>query len=193
MTAQIKDVFCFDGNEYSIPAISNEPLLDPSLLGINPRWASTACYRGYQAVFALAAGRLVLQNLHTNLPAEKDSSFVGVGPPINGVHPTGKSREFDLFDAHYNDVNVYLKYCGGLLLGGDVINQAYEVYGGNPAWNYNVVLELVFENGRLLVQHNRSEAMSDYRKLIAQKGSHKYFRKKMRKFITTAFDCLYQL
>jgi hypothetical protein len=54
MTAQINDKFLYRNREYAVAGISEGDVFDPALLGLEPAGTSTACWRGYQAIFALA-------------------------------------------------------------------------------------------------------------------------------------------
>src|SRR6478672_2117870 len=67
VTAQINDTFRFRGHEYAVAGISEGELFDPSVLDLKPTGTCTACWRGYQAVFALLDSRLVLDTLHVTL------------------------------------------------------------------------------------------------------------------------------
>jgi hypothetical protein len=67
MTAQINDKLRYCNAEYSLAGISEGELFDISFFDLKPAMASTACWRGYQAVFAVVQSRLVLDTLHVNL------------------------------------------------------------------------------------------------------------------------------
>ena len=58
MTAQINDVFRYRNREYAVAGISEGELFDPTLLCLEPAGTSTACWRGYQAIFACLAHSL---------------------------------------------------------------------------------------------------------------------------------------
>ena len=64
MTAQMNDLFRYQGTEFALAGISEGELFEPGLLDLNPCATSTACWRGYQAIFALSDLRLVLDLLH---------------------------------------------------------------------------------------------------------------------------------
>ena len=51
MTAQINDVFKFNGEEYYVVGIDGPELFDPVKEGFNPKVASTACWRGFYLTF----------------------------------------------------------------------------------------------------------------------------------------------
>jgi hypothetical protein len=116
MTAQIDDKFRYNGSDFSVSGISAGELFEPKLLDLKPAGISTACYRGYQATFAVVQSRLVLDTLHLNLFNQGEDCDRQEGPIINGVRPTGPSDEDDLFNNHYSGLNYHLEYNGGLLL-----------------------------------------------------------------------------
>jgi hypothetical protein len=57
MTAQMPDLFRFQGEDYDLAGISAGGLFSPSQFGLEPKGTCTACWRGSQAVFALAGTR----------------------------------------------------------------------------------------------------------------------------------------
>src|SRR5262245_18320683 len=116
MTAQINDTFRYRQREYAVAGISEGELFDPSLLDLKPTGTCTACWRGYQAVFAVADTRLVLDALHVCLVKPGQGYQPEEGPSINGVKPAGPQGEHDLFNNHYEGLEYHLEYSGGLLL-----------------------------------------------------------------------------
>ena len=59
--------FRYGNAEYSLAGISEGELFEISLLDIEPTATCTACWPGYQAVFAVVQSRLLLETLHVNL------------------------------------------------------------------------------------------------------------------------------
>lgn len=198
MTAQIDDKFHLDGVDYSLAGISEGELFDPSLLGIRPVGTCTACWRGYQAIFGILEGRLVLKTLHAELILETEPYSAIVGPPINGVAPTGPEREHDWFNNHYTDINYHLEYTGGLLLADGFIRELYVHMGFHPAWKYKTVRELVFDNGRLTANGDRSERVAELRRSIlasrdAGDSRETPSREDIARFVEAAFDRSYHM
>ena len=117
MTAQISDTFRHNGIEFSVSGISEGELFKPSILDLNPAGTCTACWRGYQATFAVSRSHLVLNTLHVNLlVADGDRYQRQEGPTINGISPTGSRGEYDWFNNNYVGLEYHLEYSGGLLL-----------------------------------------------------------------------------
>ncbi len=63
MTAQVGDRLDNDGRLFSV--LTRLPIpLSFSEHGLHPRMASTACYRGYFCHYAIAEGRVYLEDLY---------------------------------------------------------------------------------------------------------------------------------
>ena len=198
MTAPINDMFRYRAKEYSIAGISEGELFDIAVLDLSPSMASTACWRGYQAVFAVVQSRLVLETLHVNLfrPGEGQHPYQHeVGPTINGVAPSSSRKEFDFFNNHYEGLNYHLEYSGGLLLADGFIRSLYVHMGFHPAWKYKTVIELIFEGGVLRDEFDRSERMAEVRELVLRKkapSNEMPSDEEIKQFVERAFDRSYR-
>ncbi|KPL12677.1 hypothetical protein AMJ74_06400 [candidate division WOR_3 bacterium SM1_77] len=171
MTAQIDDIFRYNDTDYSVVGISEGELFEPSALDLRPVGTCTACWRGYQAIFAVSDSRLTLDTLHVSLLTEDEEMERQEGPTINGVTPTGPQGEYDWFDNHYVGLGYHLEYTGGLLLADGFIDDLYEHMGFHPAWKYTRVVELVFSNGILQKEFDRSDRMAEVRQKILDSRS----------------------
>jgi hypothetical protein len=200
MTAQINDTFRYRNKEYSVAGISEGELFDVSVLGLNPSMASTACWRGYQAVFAVVQSRLVLDTLHVNLlrPGEGKNRYEReVGPIINGVTPLPPQKEGVFFNNHYEGLSYYLEYSGGVLLADGFIQSLYVHMGFHPAWKYETVIELVFDAEILKEEFDRSERMAEIREMVSRsrkKGASSEMpsEEEIKLFVERAFDRSYR-
>lgn len=172
MTAQIEDKFIYHDKEYKLVGISGGKLFEPSEFDIEPEGVSTDCYRGYLAYFAVSEGRLTLDNLHVNLfkGDKEDGAFSRneyvdkEGPEINGVKPLEQSEDKSYrFNNIYQDLNYQIDYSGGLLIADKFIQDLYVHMGFQPAWKYEKVIELTFENGILQEEVDQSEKMAKAR------------------------------
>ncbi len=95
------------------------------------------------------------------------------GPIINGIRPTGPSEKFDWFNNHYSGLNYHLEYDGGLLLADGFIDDLYVHMGFHPAWKYETVIELIFANGVLQHEFDRSKRMAEVRqKILDSRGEN---------------------
>ncbi len=196
MTAQINDTFRYRKKEYSVAGISEGEIFDISVLDLKPSMASTACWRGYQAVFAVVQARLVLDALHVNLlrpEREKNQYEREIGPVINGITPSPPQEDFDFFNNHYDGLNYHLEYSGGLLLADGFIRSLYVHMGFHPAWKYETVIELVFDAGILKEEFDRSEQMAEIREMIGKSreketSSERPSDEEIKQFVGRAFD-----
>jgi hypothetical protein len=200
MTAQINDTFRYRDSEYSVAGISEGELFDFSVLDLKPSMASTACWRGYQAVFAVVQSRLVLDTLHVNLLRPSEGKNWGereVGPVINGVTPSPPRKKFDFFNNHYEGLNYHLEYTGGVLIADGFIRSLYVHMGFHPAWKYQTVIELVFDAGILKEEFDRSERMAEIREMVSggrkkEASSEMPSHEEIKQFVERAFDRTYR-
>lgn len=183
MTAQIHDVFVYQGFDYAVVGIKGGVLFEPQAIGLNPTPASTACWRGYVCRYALQSECLVLDrlDLHLDDPAS--------APPINGRSPE-VAAEPQMFNTSYQDIALRLEYSGGVLVGRDFIHKLYVHMGFHPAWKYKTVHELMFEEGKLVSQADISKEMAAHR--ASAEGPPQDPRKQPRKdilsWIRSTFD-----
>lgn len=198
MTAQINDTFRYKKREFSIAGISEGELFDPSLLELKPMGTCTACWRGYQAIFALSNSRLVLDVLHVNLLKPGEGFERDEGPPINGVKPIESQGEHDWFNNHYEGLQYHLEYTGGLLLADGFIDELYVHMGFHPAWKYEHVVELVFDAGIIKHEFDRSEQMAEIRqRFLESRGENDSgqipTQDEIAQFVERAFDRRYRM
>lgn len=195
MTAQIEDLFRYQGIKYSVSGTSEgelDELFDPSLLALTPVGVWSDCWRGFQAVFAIVDFRLVLDTLHVNLFAGDEDNGPQKGLPINSVSPAGPSGEYDCFNNHYVGIGYHLEYTGGLLLADGFIQDLYVHMGFHPAWKYTNVVELVFETGVLQNEFDRSERMAEIRQLLLDSGRSPT-NTEILEFVKRSFDRTYRM
>lgn len=198
MTSQINDMFRYRKCEYALAGISEGEFFDPSLLDLKPSGTCSACWRGYQAVFALSGSRLVLDALHVNLLKPGEGYKREEGPLINGVKPGEPRGEYDWFNNHYEGLEYNLEYTGGLLLAAGFIKELYVHMGFHPAWKYERVVELVFDAGILKQEFDRSAQMAELRQRFleprGENDSHQMPTEgEIARFVERAFDRSYRM
>lgn len=201
MTAQINDTFRHRKKTYSVAGISEGELFDISVLDLKPAMASTACWRGYQAVFAVARSRLVLDTLHVNLIRAGEGERRRErepGPVINGVEPSPARRKYDFFNNHYKRLDYHLEYTGGVLLADGFIQNLYVHMGFHPAWKYETVIELIFDAGILKQEYDRSDRMAEVREMFIRSRDESPSegmptKDEIRTFVGRAFDRRYRM
>ncbi len=170
MTAQIDDIFIYQANPYAIAGISNpDALFDPKTVGLHPMSHSTACWRGYQCIYGIEDGRLVLLEFSVN------TSEIIHAPPRSGLTTRFKYVEppkigecvpqkyGGRFEYEYENFNFEIDYSGGILLATGFIEELYEHMGFAPAWKYEEVHELIFEHGLLVSNADVSDKVAELR------------------------------
>src|SRR5262249_28985845 len=146
------DQVLFEGNSFAVTAVDGTGLFDPTAHGLEPRPASTACYRGDVCRYAVVERRLVLQELELAPQAEP--------PRLGGVEP----RDDGHWGSRYQGLGISVAFTGRLLIGnGDVDDLPYLNMGFWPAWMYSEVHELTFQAGALLVAADRSAELAAVR------------------------------
>jgi hypothetical protein len=184
-----------------VAGISEGELFEPSLLNLNPAGTCSACWRGYQAVFAVLESRLVLDTLHVNLinRVEGKPGYARVeGPVINGIVPDPPTKGLDFFNNHYVGLKYHLEYSGGLLLADGFIESLYVHMGFHPAWKYETVIEMVFDAGLLKHAFDRSERMAEIRQMIKESqrkesSTDMPSQAEIKRFVKAAFDRSYRM
>ena len=189
MTAQFNDIFRYQKKEFNVAGISAGELFQPSIFGLHPIPASTACWRGYVAVYAVSDSHLVLDELSVNLQEQ-------LGPAIHGVMPEEPTGRFRLFNNLYRNLNYRFNYTGGLLIADEFIRELYVHMGFHPAWKYKTVFELIFADGRLTGEFDRSEKMAELRQMIQEsdrqdKPPKMPSEKEISDFVERSFDRTY--
>jgi hypothetical protein len=176
MTAQIPDTADYQGTRYALAGVSGRGLFDPAKHGIAVGVLSTACWRGYLCEYAVEHGELLLTALELG----------GAKPPAELF---GAQAQLG-YSARYWPIRVRQPFTGGLLFGDGFIRQLYVHMGYHPAWKYETVLELTFDDGRLESVRDRSEAMAARR--AAQGSLRPTDVRDLSAWIETTFDHSYE-
>lgn len=165
MTAQVGDRFIYKGDDYSIVAISEPIRFNPLDYGIKPVACCTACWNGYWCDYHISAEGIILENLYINA---KDDYY----PEINNVSPQIEGKKsFEYMGHHlYRNLNIFMEYTGKILIGKGFINKYYIHMGYQRAWAYEVLEELVFDNGKLVRTVDHSEMAKKLRKELENKA-----------------------
>jgi len=194
MTAQVQDEVTYAGEEHALVGIKGSGLFDPREAGIRCEMMSTACWRGYVAHYAVEDGELRLASLRMQLFGwgnKREPAHPGKqeAVPVLGVPPT----EVTYGHARYERIGVRVPFTGGLLVGRDFVRELYVHMGFHPAWKYRVVHELAFEDGRLVKEADRTEAMAEIRARLAARPREPGTRddKEILRWIEQCFDRSY--
>lgn len=191
MTAQISDDFIYKQRQWNIAGISEGHLFDPAVFKLKLKVASTACWRGFQAVYSVVDRRLIVTKLTVSLVHPQKP------PVLNGV--TGEKSDIDFVgNTKYESLNYPLEYTGGVLIASGFIQEMYVHMGYHPAWKYRDVHELVFKLGELIYEADRSAAVAEMREkiLASEKERKRYFapeRVDVNDFVARSFNQRYKL
>ena len=172
MTAQIHDSVFYDGADYSLVGVGGAGLFDPAEHGLAVRMIHTACWRGYICGYTVDEEELFLTSLQVGMDDPPAKLF---GARVQ----TGSGTV-------YAPIREPVQFTGGLLLGAGFLRELYVHMGFHPAWKYERVVELLFDNGELTAAHDRSAAMAQRRS--AQGSLQPTDPKDTKDWIETAFD-----
>lgn len=162
MTAQISDSFICGDREYSVIAMSLPLDFSPRRYGLSPFSACTACLKGYWCSYNISESGIVLDKLFIHT---LDNKY----PEINGVTPSGED-ETCLGHRFYKNLDLKINYTGKILIGDEFIQEYYIHMDTQCAWAYKVLIELVFENGKLTEKNDKSHLAAELREMLRKKA-----------------------
>lgn len=167
MTAQIGDQYKFKNSEYTIVARSAAMDFHPSKYGIMPEAACTACWSGFWCVYNVTDDGIFLEDLYVN---SKDDYY----PQIEGVLPEQQNgnETFTYMGHHrYAGLNIRIPYTGKILVGDKFMHEYYIHMGYQRPWAYKKLIELVFEEGKLIETNDQSHIAAKLRKKMRSEDS----------------------
>jgi hypothetical protein len=206
MTAQADDSVFYQGTHFSLAGINGSGLFDPADHGIKAESGCTACYRGYICGYEVAEGMLFLSNLSIGLEQKEGEGL----PKILGKtphQPTYSAKKWNpetrtleevtepTWFVEVTDLHHPVPFNGGLLIGNDFVRSLYVHMGFHPAYTYRKVHELLFEDGRLVKEADRSLEMAEYRAAIestAQEPADLEDQERLRQWIEQRFSRHYK-
>ncbi|MBA4312044.1 MAG: hypothetical protein C0417_05390 [Chlorobiaceae bacterium] len=151
MTAQMADRFLCNNDQYSLIGIKGGGLCTPKSFGMESEMMSTACYRGFHALYELTEKELILREFTLNEP---NNNYV----PIGDVKPI-----ITEYYGTYEKLNVIVDFTGKIRLAKDFLREFYIHMGYQKASAYETIYDITIEHGRVLVINNRSEEMKQKR------------------------------
>lgn len=165
MTAQIGDRYKFKNRDHTIVARSATKVFHPSEYGIMPEAACTACWNGFWCVYSVTDDGIFLEDLYVN---SKDDHY----PPIEGVLPEQQNGNASYMGHHrYAGLNIRLPYTGRILLSDGSVYVDYIHMGNHHPWAYKELVELVFEEGKLIETNDQSHIAAKIREKIRSDDS----------------------
>lgn len=185
MTAQFSDTVTYRDEDFTLAGINGEGLFDPERQGMKPIGRCSACWRGFVCGYLVAEDRLTLEELQICLD--------GPAPDLFGRQPDAgpPGRRLRLFDAYYRNVGHAVPFTGGLLIARDFIRDLYVHMGFHPAWKYRIVHELIFDDGNLLREADRSAEIAELREEIANRPmepGHRATREEIKRWVEQCFS-----
>ena len=145
MTAQIEDDVLYKGEHYSLIGISGDELFSPEQYGMKPEMIHTACYRGFYATYKITNKGITLNKLTLN---EKDRNYT----PINGIEAEQNGEE-----TNYHNVNLQIPFTGAIRIARGFIEDYYVHMGFQKPSAFKTVIDLRFEEGKLVKSKDRSK------------------------------------
>ena len=155
MTAQMHDQFDYGAETYDLVGGDGRGLFQPREYGLRPYGRSTACERGFVCSYKLSDGRLILSGLSLSCSGEPPAAF-GVRPAVD-----------DRLGYTYRRIGHFVAFSGRILIATDFIPELYVHMGFQSACKYQTVRELAFDEGRLILDTDRSEESAAQRQRMA--------------------------
>ena len=164
MTAQMSDRVALGDRDYALAQVEGRGLFEPSEEGLRLFPRCTACWRGFVCYYEVEADELLLGRLWVALrEPEGEGSALRGGPAINGIRPTAPREPTAGFNAVYEELGLRVCFTGEMLIGDGFIRELYVHMGFHPAWKYQEVLRLTFEQGGLIECQDVSAEMAELR------------------------------
>ena len=184
MTAQISDIFKYQNEDYSVVAVSKVIPFKPENFGLEPQMSSTACWRGYWCEYNIINDKFLLNKLYFH-------NMEGNYPPFNGVEVSpqefvdsvvynlnDKKSRIEKSPAHsghrlYKNVNLLIPYTGKIMLGKGFLSEYCIHMGFQRGWAYEKLIELSFENGKLVDYKDLSHKAKEQREILENHRNEK--------------------
>lgn len=168
MSTQITDSVFHRMIRYSTYVFSGSGLFNPRDHGIYPdsMGTSSGCHKAFYAAYAVENQRLLLARANIYLRAD-EAKIAATTPQFQlfGVSP----KYDDLYDNWvYSDLREPVAFTGGLLVHDQPIPGLEVFFAAHTSvWFHRDVRELIFENGQLVEDCDRSAEMAEVRKRLA--------------------------
>lgn len=165
MTAQATDAIIYQQRHFSLVGVEGGALFEPAAHGLRPVSVSTGNWAGFLCVYRVEDEQLTLDSVTLGAGAEDREAIArGEGPLLYGVAPELDERSYEV---SYRSLRQPLAFTGTLTLGADFVWDQYVHMGFHPAWKYRVVIDLVFEAGKMVQETDRSAEMARLREAMS--------------------------
>lgn len=192
MTAQINDRVFHRKIGYSLAGVSGSSLYNPISSGVKPQAACSACWRGYYVTYQVSDSHLFLSEASFWL-TKQDELYAIQGRSALFPGITATTDKFGT--ATFTELQMAIPFTGGLLLADRFIRDLYVHMGFHPAWKYEDVHELIFEQGQLVAEHDRTGQMADLRSKLKDQpliSNTRADREQLTRWIEDCFSLNYQ-
>jgi hypothetical protein len=174
MTDQRGDRFVYRDEEYFLAGLSATGLFHPAQHGImTNEAASTACYRGFFCNYLIADDRLFLDEVFVYVAEEITPDAATYVAPVLFGKELKRFIEYiwraDGEQAHWSHEHKVeglrepIAFTGGMLLGHYYFWHMFDNFRDHSACEHCNVHELIFYQGRLIDEHDRSTAVQAFR------------------------------
>lgn len=163
MTAQVPDRFTYNQKQYSLAGVNGTGLFSPSDHGMKLTSPHTACWRGFVAHYDVREKALRMESLAVWSDEAETLPLLMYGAPLRLREGEVEDPLEGSYSGAYENCPEPVPFTGGILLADGFISELYEHMGYHPAWKFQEVHELVFEEGRLVKASDRSAQAQEYR------------------------------
>jgi hypothetical protein len=160
MTAQIQNTLFYNDRKFSIIALQNELDYVPNNYGIEPDTSCSACWRGYYCKFGIINKQLVLMDWNIFYNEGDDAPILG---NIKAIESTGLWK--------YISLDFPVQYNGGIVIGAGFKDEYYIHMGFQNVYAYEIVLELIFDNGILIDAIDHSVKIEQLRNNLSKSNT----------------------
>lgn len=150
MTMQRTDGVELHGATYFLIGGNGGPLATPEYFAMKSEMLSTACYRGYYALYAFVSDTLVLRDFTLR-------AVGGIYHALNGVKAQGLPAQ-----GTYRGLELIIPFTGTLRLANGIIPGLDDLRPSPLA--FREVRDLTLDEGRLLTIRDRSAEVEDLRR-----------------------------
>jgi hypothetical protein len=147
MTNQIPDLCVHREQVFDLIASSEPGPLPSAVRDLALEAPHSALWRGYQARYRITEAQLELAELTVHISGGPAPALFGGAAELDPGCPGRFS---------YAPSGAKLSYSGGLLVGAELDPEAVESCSPPAPWCFDQLRELVFHDGRMIAEHDRS-------------------------------------
>jgi len=150
----MNDNLLMEEKQYHILKCEDKDIINPEVFGISPTWKNDKNFN-YSNLLIIKDYQLYLKDLKVT----SDRGF----PEINGREPVVCGTENNMETVLYEDIGYPVNFTGAVVIAAEVF-KTYDIQGELPCFSYNNVMELVFQDGKLVTTIDHGKAMVRIRK-----------------------------